>query len=167
MKLSSKTILVFLLLLSAPLSGIARKADFSKPIDVQADSSEFDEKTGMQTLRGNVQIIQGTMKIKADEISVSIVNGKLAVIRGKGSPIAFEQENEEGKLVSGHSDEIVYNAVEAKLVMTGNAALKQPDQELSGDRIEFDSKSQKVRAEGGANGRVRIKIQPPPDGRIP
>ena len=167
MKAFSKTSLILCLLLAIPLVGLSRQADFNKPIDVQADSSEFDEKTGIQTLRGNVQITQGSMKINADEIAVSIENGKLAVIKGKGSPIVFEQENEEGKMVTGHCDEIIYEAAQARLVMIGQAKLKQPNQELSGDRIEFDSKTQKVRAEGGTNGRVQIKIQPPPSGQEP
>ena len=159
-----KTLIIVLLIASviAP-AAVARQSDFSQPIDVQADSSEFDEKSGVQILRGNVQITQGTMKIKADEITVGIVFGKLSTITGSGNPIVFEQENEEGELVSGRCERIEYNAEEASLTLIGNAILKQPNQELSGDRIVFDSKTQKVRAEGGNNGRVNIKIQPPPE----
>lgn len=159
---SIKTLIVVLLFASAiPFISLARQSDFSQPIDVQADSSEFDEKSGVQVLRGNVQITQGSMKIRADEIRVGIEFGKLSTITGVGSPIIFEQENEEGEPVSGQCDRIEYNAKTASLTLIGNASLKQPNQELSGDRIVFDSKTQKVRAEGGSNGRVNIKIQPP------
>lgn len=151
------------LLLACSLHASARQSDFSQAIDVQAERSEFDERTGVQTLMGNVVISQGTMQIMADRIDVTIDAGKLATIKGTGAPIRFQQENEEGKLVTGECDEITYDAKQARLIMVGNARLAQPDQELTGNRIEFDSKTQKVRADGGDQGRVQIRIQPPPE----
>lgn len=160
-KLNKLYLIITLLGAMLPAISEARKSDFSQSIDVKADRSEFDEKTGIQLLEGNVLITQGTMKISADRISVGIELGKLSTIKGTGSPIIFEQENEEGKPVIGRCQEIEYDAVNASLILIGNASLKQPNQELTGERIEFDSKNQKVRADGGNNGRVSITIQPP------
>lgn len=140
----------------------ARKSDFSKPIDVNADRSEFDEKAGIQVLIGNVEIIQGTMLIKADRIAISLdANNQLSKIEGTGSPIQFQQENEAGESVTGQANSIEYNAINGSLVLTGNATLKQPGQRLQSERIVFDSTKQKVSAEGGETGRVSIRIQPP------
>ncbi len=163
MKTANKFRLILILLLAIPLSLQARKSDFAQAIDVQADSSEFDEKSGLQILRGNVEISQGSMKIQADEITVDLQLGKLSLIRGKGSPIIFQQENEDGELVVGRCEEIEYDAAKATLKLSGNASLTQPNQELSGDVILFESKTQKVLAEGGKDRRVNIKIQPPPE----
>ncbi len=65
----SLTLLLASMLSAAPHTGMARQSDLNKPIDVRADSSEFDEKAGVQSLRGNVQITQGTMQINADFIA--------------------------------------------------------------------------------------------------
>lgn len=157
----SRLLVISALLASIPAICDARKSDFSQAIDVKADRSVFDEKSGIQLLEGNVRITQGTMKISADKISVGIELGKLSTIKGTGNPIIFEQENEEGESVIGRCQEIEYDAVKASLVLIGNASLKQPNQELTGQRIEFDSKNQKVRADGGNKGRVSITIQPP------
>ncbi|HBR95960.1 MAG TPA: lipopolysaccharide transport periplasmic protein LptA [Gammaproteobacteria bacterium] len=154
-------LLCLIALLAQPVLGLSRQSDFSQPIYVQADNSEFNEASGVQILSGNVQITQGSMKILADKIVVGIDMGKLSTIEGTGSPILFEQEDEEGGIISGRCDRIEYDAKNARLTLVGNASLKQPNQELSGDRIVFDSKTQKVLAEGGENGRVNIKIQPP------
>ncbi len=140
----------------------ARKSDFSKPIDVNADRSEFDEKAGVQTLSGNVQITQGTLLIKADKIAIKLRNNQLSEISGSGSPILFEQENEAGEKVTGKANELIYNAEQGSLILVGNATLEQPRQRLNSERIVFDSTEQKVSAEGGENGRVSIRIQPPP-----
>jgi len=152
--------LLAILLLSSEAH--ARKSDFTQPIDVNADRSEFDEKAGVQVLIGNVEIIQGTMLIKADRIAISLdENNQLSKIEGSGSPIQFTQENEAGEEVTGQANSIEYNAKNGSLVLAGNATLKQPRQRLQSERIVFNSTEQKVSAEGGEKGRVSIRIQPP------
>lgn len=163
MRLNLNSILFTLLLLATANPLLAKSSDFTQAIDVQADSSEFDEKTGIQTLQGNVEIHQGSMFIKADSITVEIKEGRLSIIRGIGTPIKFQQDNEQGERVTGECAEIIYLAAEAQLILIGNATLIQPNRRLSGERIEFDSKNQTVKAEGGESGRVMIKIQPPPE----
>lgn len=139
----------------------ARTSDFEKPIDVKADRSEFNDKDGVQTLSGNVVITQGSMVIKADSIIVRLKDNKLSTIEGKGSPIKFQQENDEGELITGECQNIVYDAVDGRLTLSGAATLSEPQQNLRSDRIVFDSISQTVLAEGGKTGRVSITIQPP------
>ncbi len=139
----------------------AAKSDFSQPIDVKADRSEYSEKNGKQTLSGNVEIRQGTMVIKADEIDVSLKDNKLNVITGKGNPISFEQENEQGELVTGSCQNIIYDATKGVLTLLGNANLSQPKQQLRSEKIVFNSINQTVIAEGGQSGQVSIQIQPP------
>ena len=160
----SRLIVLFItcLLLTHTASGIARQSDRSKPIDVRADSSEFDEKTGRQSLTGNVEITQGTMQISADFIAISLENNALSKIEGRGSPIRFTQENEAGELMQGEASEIIYDAIKGTLILKGGASLKQPRQTMTSEQIFFDSQTQKVSAEGGgSDGRVSIQIQPP------
>ena len=156
------------LLIFACLSGVvvtpthARQSDLTKAIDVRADKSEYDEKAGTQTLSGNVEITQGTMKIKADQIAISLKDNTLSKIEGTGAPIRFEQENEEGELMQGEAKRIIYNAIEGTLILQGSATLKQPRQNLVSELITFNSRTQKVSAEGGGDsGRVTLQIQPP------
>ncbi|MBX2886558.1 MAG: lipopolysaccharide transport periplasmic protein LptA [Granulosicoccus sp.] len=140
----------------------SRESDATQPINVRADRSEFDEKAGLQTLTGNVEISQGTMKINADSVAISLKDNALSKIVGKGSPIRFQQENEAGELMQGEARQIVYDALNGTLLLEGSASLKQPRQNLVSERITFDSRTQKVSAEGGGStGRVNIQIQPP------
>ena len=104
-----------------PSIATAAESDFSQPIDVSADRSEYNQKTGKQLLSGNVEIRQGSMLIKADSIDVVLADNKLSKIEGQGSPITFQQLNEEGELVTGSCDSISYDAVNGVLTMTGNA----------------------------------------------
>lgn len=139
----------------------ARQSDFTKPILINADRTEYDEKTGIQIWSGNVEMTQGTMLIKADRITITLRDKKLSRVEGTGSPIKFQQENEAGELVTGNANSIDYNAENNSLALSGSATLTQPGQRLQSERIVFDINRQKVSAEGGDNGRVSIQIQPP------
>lgn len=160
---SIANILRFTLLALPLLSSMAtaKTTDFEQPIDVKADRSEFNDKEGIQTLSGNVVITQGSMVIEASSIMVKLKNNKLSSIDGKGSPIKFQQENDDGELVTGECQHIVYNAEDGQLTLSGSATLSEPKQNLRSDRIVFDSISQTVVAEGGETGRVIVTIQPP------
>ncbi|MFK7893713.1 MAG: lipopolysaccharide transport periplasmic protein LptA [Granulosicoccus sp.] len=140
----------------------ARKSDLAQAIDVKADRSEFDERKGIQTLQGNVEITQGTMRITADTISISLQDNTLSKIIGTGSPIRFQQENEAGELMQGEAASIIYDARSGTLVLEGKATLTQPRQNLVSDKITFNARTQKVSAEGGGEtGRINLQIQPP------
>lgn len=160
---SSLQLLIVACLSSTVLTNVhARQSDLSKAIDVRADKSEYDEKAGTQTLSGNVEITQGTMKIKADKIAISLKDNALSKIEGSGAPIQFEQENEEGDLMRGEAKRIIYNALDGTLILQGSATLSQPRQNLVSEKITFNARTQKVSAEGGGDsGRVSIQIQPP------
>ena len=144
----------------------ARESDLSEPVDVSADRSEFDERAGTQVLEGNVDIRQGTLRIRADRIEIRLEDGRLARIDGAGSPIRFEQEDDAGEPMRGEARAIRYDAVAGNLVLEGGATLARPRQSLSSERITFDARTQRVSAEGGEDaegeaGRVTIRIEPP------
>lgn len=158
----STAVLLFALLCAGTQSSTARQSDRTQPIDVRADSSEFDEKAGVQTLTGNVQISQGTMQISADFIAITLKDNALSKIQGRGSPIRFSQENEAGETMQGEASEIIYDALKGSLTLQGTASLNQPKQSLTSEKITFNTQTQKVTANGGGeDGRVNIQIQPP------
>ncbi len=150
-----------LMLISFAQPSNAKTSDFEQPIDVKANRSEFDEKAGVQSLIGNVRITQGTMRITADRITVSLQDNKLSVIKGEGSPITFRQENDAGEVVTGECSRITYDAANGRLTLEGDATLSEPKQNLRSEKIIFDSITQTVVAEGGDSGQVSITIQPP------
>lgn len=166
-QLGLTTCLCALLYLSIVTStgAYAKEDDLKQPIDVRADKSEFDEKAGLQTLSGNVEITQGTLRILADSISIALKNNALHTITGTGTPIEFRQENDSGELMVGEAKRISYNATNGTLTLEGAAKLTKPRQNLVSERITFDARTQKVSAEGGGEtGRVNIQILPPESG---
>lgn len=153
--------ILLLSILCVAIPAQAKKSDLSQPIDINADRSEIDETRGVTILIGDVQITQGTMKISAERVEIFLKNNQVSNIEGTGSPIRYEQENEAGELIVGEANNISFDAIASILILSGGATLSQPRQELKSERIEFNAATQKVSAEGGSNGRVNIRIQPP------
>lgn len=139
---------------------IAQAADHTKPINVKADTSVYDERQGTQTLSGNVEVTQGSMSISADTIVIEIKNGTLFRITGTGSPIRFQQMTPDNELVKGECNEISYNTATTEIIFRGNANFERPGQKLSGDTIEYNLSKLTFKATGNNNGRVNITLQP-------
>ena len=157
--------LKLLVLLAALLTGLtsnanAQIADHTKPINVKADTSIFDERSGTQTLTGNVEVTQGSLSIAADKIVIQIKDGALYEIRGTGSPIIFQQLTLDNQLVRGECNEITYNTVTTEITFRGNANFERPGQQLSGDTIEYNLRELTFKAAGNNEGRVNITLQP-------
>ncbi len=134
--------------------------DHTKPINVQADTSVYDDRNGTQTLSGNVEVTQGSMSIFADSIKIEIRNGTLFRITGTGSPIKFQQMTPNNELVRGECREITYNTATTEITFTGNANFERPGQKLSGDTIEYNLRELTFKAAGNNKGRVNITLQP-------
>lgn len=138
----------------------AQTDDHTKPINVKADSSVFDERRGIQTLTGNVEITQGSLSITADTIEIQIKDGSLFEIKGTGSPIIFQQLTQDNQLVRGECNEIIYNTVSTEITFRGNANFERPGQKLTGNTIEYNLRELTFKAAGNSEGRVNITLQP-------
>lgn len=152
--------LVTVLTLSTSRNVSAQLDDHTKPINVKADTSLYDERRGTQTLSGNVEITQGSMSISADNIEIEIKNGTLYRITGSGSPIRFQQMTPDNQLVRGQCDQIIYNTSTTEITFRGNAKFERPGQKLSGDTIEYNLSELTFKAAGNDKGRVNITLQP-------
>ena len=150
--------ITFFILVSNPV--VAQLADHTKPINVKADSSIYDDRRGTQTLSGNVEITQGSMSIFADSIKMEIRDGTLFRITGTGSPIKFQQLTPNNELIRGECNEIIYNTATTAITFRGNANFERPGQKLTGDTIEYNLNELTFKATGNDKGRVNITLQP-------
>ena len=152
------TCALLLALPGAPL--MARADDRTKPININADTSEYDERAGTQVLYGNVEISQGSMVIKADRIVVELRNNALYRISGNGNPIRFQQLTENDELMRGQSNEITYNTQTSEITFKGNAEFERPGQKFTGHTISYNMAELTFKAAGNQTGRVNIVLQP-------
>ncbi|MEM7291959.1 MAG: lipopolysaccharide transport periplasmic protein LptA [Pseudomonadota bacterium] len=138
----------------------AQTGDRQQPLVATASQSSYSEAEQRQTLKGDVVISQGSMRVTADEIVVHLVDGAMSELRATGTPVTFEQLDDAGRRVHGEAESVTYIADSGDIELTGNASLTNPEQSLRAESIHYNLNSNASRAEGGESGEVNIVIQP-------
>ena len=153
-----------LLLLAWPVH--AEKADKSKPINLEADSVRVEDAKKTAIYEGHVVMTQGTLMMTADRIDVRQDGQGFATGDASGKPVYFRQKMEgRDEFAEGWADRILYDGRADKLRLSGEARLKRGDEELRGNLIIYDARSEFYQAQGSSNGvrgRVRATILPKP-----
>ena len=162
MKFHSWTLLtVAILLLALPGPLLALKTDRQQPLEVNADSTEGSLGDGIATLRGNVEIRQGTMLIRSDIAEVEKVDGRVRSFELNGNPVHLQQEIEEQGVVTAEAKKVVYIVATGIVTLTGEADVIHPQYHISGEVLEYDMNTQHFQGSGGdGNGRIRIRLEP-------
>lgn len=140
----------------------ALKTDQQQPINVESIEQSADLQTNELIFSGDVVASQGSIKLKADKVKVSRNNdGTLKSIVAFGSPATFEQKQDNGLYIRSSSEVISYLPGVTKVVLQGNALIYQGESKITGSKIEYDIKSQKLKAVNNKqDGRVSSTFVP-------
>jgi lipopolysaccharide export system protein LptA len=151
---------VFMFYLSFPL--MALESDRQEPLEVSANSTDGTLGDGVTTLRGNVDIRQGTLHISAEEAEVSKIDGRVNSVTFRGHPASLEQEIEEQGLVQATANIIDYQVASGLVTLTGNADVKHPQYQISGELLTYDLNIQHFQgsSDENGNGRIHIRLDP-------
>lgn len=150
-----------LLCLSLPLAAL--ESDRQEPLEVSANSTDGTLGDGVTTLRGNVDIRQGTLHITAGEAEVNKIDGRVSSVTFRGEPASLEQEIEEQGLVQATAKVIDYQVASGLVTLEGNADVKHPQYQISGDLLTYDLNIQHFQGNGDENGNGRIHIRLDPE----
>jgi len=150
-------------LLSSSLPLMALESDRQQPLEVNANSTDGTLGDGVTTLRGSVDIRQGTLHITADEAEVNKVDGRVNSVTFRGKPAFLEQEIEEQGLVQAKANTIDYQVASGLVTLTGNADVKHPQYQISGESLTYDLNVQHFEGSGDENGNSRIHIRLDPE----
>lgn len=128
--------------------------DSSAPIEVTSDSLSVDQATGNAVFSGNVIVIQGDMRMAAEEVSVSYGAQDAAqqidqVVATGGVLLTRGQDAAEGNRAE-------YSVGSGSMVLIGDVLVTQGRTAISGDRLSIDLNT----GNGTVEGRVRTVLQP-------
>lgn len=152
---------LFALTLAAP-NVYALSSDSEQPVYIDSDSQQLDMKSNQVTFLGDVNLKQGSININADKVIVTrnAVNGEIEEIQGFGKPATFSQLTDDGKTLYGEADDLHYQLIADKLIMTKNAMLSQDGSIIRGSKITYQITSQKLVADSDSSERVSTVLQP-------
>jgi lipopolysaccharide export system protein LptA len=148
-----------LLLLPGPAGALPEDKD--KPIQLEADRGQWDQRAGTSYYEGNVVIIQGTLNVKAETATVYMKDDRFQRIDAAGKPVVIRYkpslEKEELHATSLNAQ---YDAIKELIILTNNAKVTQAGDTFTGDYIEYELKTDMVRARSDKGNRIQITIQP-------
>jgi len=158
--LTGRWLILLLLVLSMPVSAL--ETDRQEPLEIYADSTNGTFGDGVTTMTGNVDFRQGTLHITADEAEVRKVEGSVQTMTIRGNPAFLEQEIEEQGVVQATATVIEYQVASGLVTLTGNADVKHPQYQISGELLTYDLNIQHFQGSGGeqGNGRIHILLDP-------
>lgn len=165
---TNKLLLASLLLLCTPAC-FAETADRDKPVHIEADQVLVDDAQQTSTFIGNVQMTQGTMRIRGDKIVV--VEDKEGFKHGTayGHTASYRQKREGlDEYVEGYGERIEYDTHADTVDFYGQARVKRDLDEVRGEHITYNAKTEIFKVDnntGTANAppkRVHAILQPKP-----
>ncbi|TNF98931.1 MAG: lipopolysaccharide transport periplasmic protein LptA [Gammaproteobacteria bacterium] len=144
--------------------------DKNKPLSIEADSVEMDEKRGFTVYRGNVIVDQGTMHVTGNTLVIERVGGKVKKVTIVGKPATYRQRPDGKKTdVNASARKLQVEPEKDLVTLERNAKIVQEGNVFTGNLIEYDNKQDIVKAKGSVGatdtgpkqgGRVRMTIQP-------
>jgi lipopolysaccharide export system protein LptA len=140
---------------------LALESDRQQPLEVDADATDGTLGDGKAVLKGNVEIRQGTLLVKADVAEVEKVEGRVRRVILTGKPVQLQQEIEEQGLVTAKAMRIEYEVASGIITLTGAADVIHPQYQVRGETLIYDMKLQHFQGNGGdGNGRIQIQLDP-------
>jgi len=158
----ARLLAAFCLLAPGPAAW-ALESDRQQPLEVKADSTDGTLGDGITTLKGHVEIRQGSLLIRADEADVDKADGKVTQIVLRGDTAFLEQEIEEQGPVKAWARLIEYQVGSGIVTFTGAAEVQHPQYEISGDNLTYDLGVQHFQGNSSENGNGRIHIRLDPE----
>jgi lipopolysaccharide export system protein LptA len=113
-------------------------------IFIDADYMQLNINTGKSIYSGNVKISQGDLVLIGDEVTLEQSKDLIERMTVIGKPARYNHVTEKGEAIEAESERMVYIASQHKLIMTINARLKQPEHQVSSQKITYDTQNKIV-----------------------
>ncbi|EED36209.1 lipopolysaccharide transport periplasmic protein LptA, putative [Luminiphilus syltensis NOR5-1B] len=148
----------------------ALKDDREQPIKISADSAERDERSQRTQYIGSVELVQGSLHIKADRLTVFHDKANADRIIAVGDPATLTQLPAVGDPpIEAEAGKIEYIRSEDLIKLTQTARIEQDGAVVTGDSIDYLITEQRVLARAGERieGGQRVEVTIPPQVTTP
>lgn len=155
--------ILFAVLLSGP--ALSLPDDRDQPIRITADTAIRDEKQGVTVYNGNVHMIQGSLDIVADKITIYHENAEADKIVAVGNPAKMKQRPAlDEPMVRARAQTIEYYKLEDRVHLKNDAHINRDDgSSVAGDSIDYYIADELIKAdsEQSPNGKPIVVVIPP------
>lgn len=157
------TVALLLLMLPAGLA-LALPGDRDQPIHITADKALRDEKERVTVYSGHVVLVQGSMELEADTLTIYHTTEQADKMVAEGNPAKMRQRPEPDKgIVHAQGRVITYFRSEDKVNLRTDAKIEQDGAVVSGDSIDYFIAKELIEAQSDKsqpNDKVIVVIPP-------
>ena len=146
-----------------PPAAQALPGDREQPIAVEADRAVRDEKAGETIYSGDVRLVQGSLVIEADTLTIYHSRDLAERVVAVGEPARMQQQPEvEEAVIHAAARRITYFTAEERVVLVKDAEVEQDGATVRGERIVYLIRERLVRADASRSGGERVQVVIPP-----
>lgn len=155
--------LVILAILALPVANtLALPDDRRQAIEISAAKAIRDEKAGFTVYSGDVVLVQGSLHIEADKLTIFHDRKAADRIVAVGAPARLRQQPEVDKaVVTASAGRIEYLKSSERVLLREAATIEQDGAVVTGESIDYLMAEQRVRADASPddrNARVQVTI---------
>ena len=152
------------ILLLMPSVALSEEADRDKDIEIESDMMTVDDAKSISIYKGDVVMTQGTLIIKASELTVREDSQGFQHSTAIGKPTTFKQKRDGiDEYIEGRAERIEYDGHMDKVHLYSKASVKRGNDTVFGDYIMYDTNAEFAQAlsgstkdENGSNIKKRI-----------
>lgn len=138
-------------------------------IEIQSDTAELDRNAGRSIYRGDVVLTREGLELRGDKLVVTRDGDDrfTAVLTGDPARLHQAPTGPEEAPVNGSAARMTYRSDSELVELQGEAMIERGGNAVRSDTITHDLDSGRTtarRAEGEDGERVRITLEPPPEG---
>lgn len=153
----------------------ALSTDKQQDIEIEADSAERDDIKKVSIYRGDVVVVQGSIRMTGHTMTVyNDENDETELVIMEGTPATYRQLPDDSDVYDeAEALQMEYYALKDYVILIDEALVTQEGLRFSGKRIEYDTVSSRVIAKGDTqtaktkgqtnkkktDGRVKITIK--------
>ena len=146
--------------LTVALPASAGELGRDEPATIESDRAELDREQGVSRYFGNVEFVQGDLRITGERMDIQAPDGNLRRAETEGDPARIFHVTAEGERIRARAQRIVYEPDVPRVTLTGSAEVERGGDRFRAGRIAYAPDTGRVDAERDDGERVRITIQP-------
>ena len=154
-------ILVLLFMTLVVNSAYCLSTDSEQNIEIEADTAEMDDIENVTIYRGNVIVTQGSIKMTGHTMTVYFdENRDMRLVIMNGTPAKYRQLPDDSNIYDeAEALRMEYYALKNYVILIDQAIITQEELKFSGDRIEYDTVLNKVKAESQSSTATKKETQ--------
>ena len=138
---------------AAPAKPVLGQHDNKAPIDISSDNFQADLNAKTGTYSGNVIVVQGDTKLRANQVRVTTVNGNADKIYASGNVVVDSPKSGTATGANG-----VYSVVPRTVLLTGNVVLKKGKNVMQGDQLTVNLANGQATLGGGIKSQTGTQV---------